>query len=136
MLDSDAIEKPVHILVVDDEEDVAHLFRQRFRREIKKGVIVFYFAHSGKDALSFLDEEDGQLVVLVLSDINMPGMTGLDLLQHVKEQYPEVRVMMLTAYSDEQKRQAATERGADAYMTKPIDFDLVRTAIEAMVAGA
>jgi CheY-like chemotaxis protein len=128
--------EPVHILVVDDEEDVAHLFRQRFRRDIRKGKLVMHFAHSGQDALDFLDQEDGKLVVLVLSDINMPGMTGLDLLAHVKQNYPNLHVMMLTAYSDAQKRALAEERGADAYLTKPIDFDELRAEMEAMLREA
>jgi two-component system chemotaxis response regulator CheY len=112
------------VLVVDDEADVQALFQQRFRKELRGGVISFHFALSAEEALKFLSTHEG--AVLILSDINMPGMNGLDLLRLVKEQYPHLKVFMVTAYGDEEYHRRAIALGCDDYLTKPIDFSLLR----------
>lgn len=117
------------ILVVDDERDVEFLFRQKFRKEIRSGEIVLVFAHSGEEALEVLRREGRTDVVLVLSDINMPGMTGLQLLQKIKENPPPLPVCMMTAYGNETYRQQAAENGSDGYLTKPIDFSALKDRI-------
>jgi CheY-like chemotaxis protein len=111
------------ILVVDDEKDVQVLFEQRFRREIKSGEIDFEFAFSGEEALKYLNAHE-QEAVLILSDINMPGMSGLQLLEHIKQKYhkPPPVVMMITAYGDAENFNTAKELGADDFLTKPVDF--------------
>ena len=118
------------ILVVDDERDVKILFEQRFRKEIKKGEINFVFAFSGEEAVETLGKME-QEAVLILSDINMPGMSGLDLLDHIKKTYlkPSPIVMMITAYGDEQNRQTAERLGADAFLTKPLDFKQLKNEL-------
>jgi CheY-like chemotaxis protein len=113
--------EPLKALVVDDELDVELLFTQRFRRETRKGIVDLRFAHSGAEALRFLREREVD-VVLVLSDINMPGMTGLELLRVVKDEFPDLRVLMVTAYDDARMQQEALEYGAEGYLTKPLDF--------------
>lgn len=115
------------ILVVDDERDVEVLFRQRFRREIRSGALDFRFAFSGEEALKVMTEMD-QKAILILSDINMPGMTGLELLEKIREDFdnPPPVVMMITAYGDEQNRNAANRLGADDFLTKPLDFNLLK----------
>jgi CheY-like chemotaxis protein len=113
--------EPLKALVVDDELDVELLFTQRFRRETRKGLVDLRFAHSGEEALRFLRESDVD-VVLVLSDINMPGMTGLELLRVIKAEFPDLRVLMVTAYDDARMHQEALEHGAEGYLTKPLDF--------------
>jgi len=110
-----------NILVVDDEHDVQYLFKQYFRRQVKKGEITFHFALSAEDALEKLTHIATDLM-LVLSDINMPGMTGLELLRIVKARFPRLRVVMITAYNDNDNRETALAHGADGYLTKPIDF--------------
>ena len=114
------------IMVVDDEQDVEILFRQRFRKEIKEGRIEFVFTFSGDDAVRYLQSLKPFDVVLILSDINMPGMTGLELLKIVKEQYPHLKVCMITAYGDEQNFKTAMAYGAAEYYTKPLDFEKLR----------
>lgn len=111
------------ILVVDDELDMQALFEQRFRKEIKNGETEFFFANSGEQALQYLQLHDHE-AVLILSDINMPGMSGLDLLHQIKQKYalPPPVVMMITAYSDEENYQQAMKLGADGFLTKPLDF--------------
>ncbi|MBC8151746.1 MAG: response regulator [Bacteroidetes bacterium] len=111
------------ILVVDDETDVKFLFEQRFRREIRAGAMSFAFANSGEAALSYLSEH-GTEAVLILSDINMPGMSGLELLRRIRQSpnVPPPVVMMITAYGDQQNHDMAMEYGADDFLTKPIDF--------------
>ncbi|MEO6819608.1 MAG: response regulator [Ginsengibacter sp.] len=111
------------ILVVDDERDVQVLFEQRFRREIKEGSLDFAFAFSGEEALQYLAINEHK-AVLILSDINMPGMSGLQLLQQIKEKYeaPPPVVMMITAYSDQENYNEAMKLGADDFLTKPVDF--------------
>ncbi|CAN5835185.1 response regulator [soil metagenome] len=111
------------ILVVDDEKDVQVLFEQRFRKEIRGGEIEFAFAFSGEEALDFMKDHEHE-AVLILSDINMPGMSGLELLQHIKEKYekPPPVVMMITAYGDDENYNYAMKLGADDFLTKPVDF--------------
>ena len=111
------------ILVVDDETDVQFLFQQRFRKEIKRQELTFEFAFSGEEALSYL-EKNPHHSVLILSDINMPGMSGLELLKNIKTTYktPPPVVMMITAYGDEENYRTAIDLGADDFLTKPVDF--------------
>ena len=118
------------ILVVDDEKDVKILFEQRFRKEIRKGEISFVFAFSGEEAIETLVKLN-QEAVLILSDINMPGMSGLELLEHIKKNFykPPPVVMMITAYGDDQNRMAAERLGADAFLTKPLDFKLLKNEL-------
>jgi CheY-like chemotaxis protein len=119
------------VLVVDDERDVQMLFQQRFRKEIRKGEIDFVFAFSGEEAVAYLDKNQHE-AVLILSDINMPGMSGLDLLGHIKENYvkPPPVVMMITAYGDEQNFNTAKNLGADDFLTKPVDFTLLKDKLK------
>ena len=114
-------------LVVDDEMDVEALFKQRFRKEIKEGQVDFVFATSGELALEYLNENHHE-GVLILSDINMPGMSGLELLGKIKQKYsaPSPTVMMITAYGDSENYNQAMKLGADDFLTKPVDFTLLR----------
>jgi two-component system, response regulator, stage 0 sporulation protein F len=114
------------ILVVDDEPDVAELFRQRFRREARQGQYVLHFATSGAEALDLLADRIEPRLIAVLSDINMPGMDGLALLREVKQRRPDLPVMMVTAYGDDERRRRATEGGAAEFVTKPVDFDYLK----------
>jgi CheY-like chemotaxis protein len=120
------------VLVVDDEHDVELLFRQRFRREIRRGEMELIFAFSGEEALEFLNRGNRTDVVLVLSDINMPGMTGLELLCQIKSEPPPVPVCMMTAYGDETYRQKASACHCDGYLTKPLDFDALKERIRSL----
>jgi len=115
------------ILVVDDEHDVKTLFQQRFRKEIRKGELEFVFAFSGEEALETLSAMN-QEAVLILSDINMPGMSGLQLLETIKKDFvaPPPVVMMVTAYGDEENYNMAKRLGADDFLTKPVDFKLLK----------
>ncbi|HSF74999.1 MAG TPA: response regulator [Microcoleus sp.] len=117
------------VMVVDDEEDIQSLFKQKFRKEIKAGKIEFHFALSAKTALEFLESPQKASLILVLSDINMPGMTGLELLRITKEKFPELKFFMITAYGDETNYQVAIDYGADDYITKPVDFDILKNKI-------
>ena len=123
------------ILVVDDERDVQALFEQRFRREIKSGEIEFAFAYSGEEALEYMRTHDHE-AVLILSDINMPGMSGLELLQHIKEKYeaPPLVVMMITAYGDQENYDQAMKLGADDFLTKPVDFVTLKEKLKTITA--
>lgn len=116
----------VRILVVDDEPDVADLFRQHFRREIRGGRYRFDFAGSGPEALEVLRHGVPPDILLVLSDINMPGMTGIDLLAAIRQEWPRVAVCMITAYGDAATEMKVLALGAEAFMTKPVDFDRLR----------
>jgi CheY-like chemotaxis protein len=116
----------VSILVVDDEPDVAELFRQRFRREARSGTYVLHFAASGVEALHHLAGEIQPKLVAVLSEINMPGMDGLELLAEIKQRFPDLPVMMVTAYGDEERKRRAAEYGAAEFVTKPVDFDFLK----------
>jgi CheY-like chemotaxis protein len=116
----------VSILVVDDEPDVAELFRQRFRREVRQGLYVLHFSESGFAALDMLSGGIRPELIVILSDINMPGMDGLALLGEIKRRWPELPVMMVTAYGDDERRRQAVERGATKFIAKPVDFDLLK----------
>ncbi|HTK82078.1 MAG TPA: response regulator [Bacteroidota bacterium] len=120
------------ILIVDDEQDVEFLFRQRFRKELREGLLEFHFAHSGADALSYLTSLTPLDIMFILSDINMPGMTGLEMLKNVKEKFPHLKVCMITAYGDDQNYKTAMEYGAEKYLTKPIDFEKLRKEVLAV----
>jgi CheY-like chemotaxis protein len=124
----------VSILVVDDEPDVVELFRQRFRSEARRGDYEFRFADSGESALRQLRGDDRPEVVL--SDINMPGMDGLQLLQEIKRGWPRLTVMMITAYGDEERRRRADEEGADDFLSKPVDFDYLKQRLRSLTAAA
>jgi CheY-like chemotaxis protein len=124
------------ILVVDDEPDVADLFRQRFRRETRQGDYVMHFAASGEQALERLAGEIEPQLIVILSDINMPGMDGLTLLQQVKQQFPDLPVMMITAYGDDERRRRAAEYGAAEFITKPVDFDQLKAQLRQLPAAA
>lgn len=121
------------ILVVDDEKDVQVLFEQRFRSEIREGVFNFVFAFSGEEALQYLNDLNHE-AVLILSDINMPGMTGLELLKRIKEKEytPPPLVMMITAYGDAENYNQAKSLGADDFLTKPVDFSLLREKLKSI----
>ncbi len=122
------------ILVVDDEKDVELLFRQRFRREMRSGELELLFAFSGEEALALLEKQGKTDVVLVLSDINMPGMTGLELLCRIKSEPPPVPVCMMTAYGNDDYRTRAEECHCDGYLTKPIDFRSLKEKIRSFAA--
>ena len=117
----------MQILVVDDEADVRDLFQQRFRREIRSGELHFSFAFSGEEAMAFMRAHPSE-VLIILSDINMPGMSGLELLGHVKEEFnmPPTTMMMITAYGDDQSYQQAMQLGANDFLTKPVDFGVLK----------
>ncbi|SNR51585.1 MULTISPECIES: response regulator [Hymenobacter] len=127
------------ILVVDDEKDVRALFEQRFRREIRSGQFAFTFAYSGEEALDFLHAHPSE-VVLILSDINMPGMSGLELLKRIRQEYaappPPLppQVMMITAYGDEESHQQALQLGANDFLTKPVDFTALKAKLTSMAS--
>ncbi len=126
----------VSILIVDDEPDVAELFRQRFRREARQGTYVLHFAASGEEALNMLENEIEPQLIVILSDVNMPGMDGLTLLQEVKRRRPELPVMMVTAYGDVERRRRASEYGAAEFIAKPVDFDLLKRHLARLSPGA
>ncbi|MDX5586415.1 MAG: response regulator [Aureibaculum sp.] len=122
------------ILVVDDEKDVQLLFQQRFRKEIRNGDFNFVFAFSGEEAIQTLNTMD-QKAVLILSDINMPGMSGLELLEHIKKNYvkPAPAVMMITAYGDEENYKTSIQLGADDFLTKPLDFTTLKNKLKNLI---
>ncbi|MCP2727158.1 response regulator [Limnofasciculus baicalensis] len=117
------------IMVVDDEPDVQILFKQRFRKEIKSGKIHIDFALSAKEALKYLNSQESHNFVLILSDINMPGMSGLQLLKIIKLTFPDLKVFIITAYGDDKSHQLALEYGADDYLHKPVEFDKLKEKI-------
>ena len=123
------------ILVVDDEKDVQLLFEQRFRKEIRAGEVEMAFAFSGEEALEFMKDHHHE-AVLILSDINMPGMSGLELLRHIKEKYelPPPVVMMITAYGDDENYNTAMSLGADDFLTKPVDFAALKEKLNNRIA--
>jgi DNA-binding NtrC family response regulator len=120
----------LHIMVIDDEPDVTDLFRQQFRRELRAGRFAMGFAHSASEALEHISHLEEASLIMVCSDINMPGMTGLEFLPKVKAMRPNVPVLMITAYGDEDTRRKALESGAAGLMTKPIDFGALRLEID------
>ena len=124
------------ILVVDDEPDVEVLFRQQFRRELRAGRFAMEFAQSAPMALQRITNAGDESLILILSDINMPGMSGLELLPKVKAMRPDVPIIMITAYGDPDTKRKALENGADALLTKPIDFGTLRSEIDSRVGRA
>jgi CheY-like chemotaxis protein len=124
------------ILVVDDEPDVEMLFRQHFRRDLRAGRFTMEFAQSAPMALQSISNASDASLILILSDINMPGMSGLELLPKAKEARPDVPVIMITAYGDVETKRKALENGADALLTKPIDFVLLRNEIDTRIERA
>jgi two-component system, response regulator, stage 0 sporulation protein F len=122
------------ILVVDDEPDVAEMFRQRFRREVRQGTYVLHFAPSGEEALETLSNGVQPELIVILSDINMPGMDGLMLLREIKARRPELPVMMVTAYGDDERRRHAAEAGALQFLTKPVDFNQLKEELRRLSA--
>jgi len=126
----------VYILVVDDEPDVELLFRQHFRRDLKSGRFTMEFAPSAPQALVRAVEIREPSLILILSDINMPGMSGLEMLPKVRAERPDVPVIMITAYGDAETRRKAIEHGAVGLLTKPIDFALLRQEIDTRLGQA
>ena len=120
-------------LVVDDEKDVEMLFRQKFRKEIRSGLIELEFALSGHEALDILRSRKPPDVVYIFSDINMPGMSGLELLEKVTSEFPLIKVSMISAYGDGENYNQALNSGAKGFFTKPIDFDSLKTEIQKML---
>jgi len=126
----------VTVLIVDDEPDVEIMFRQHFRREVRQGRYTLDFALSGAAALEKLADHVGDDVILLLSDINMPGMSGLELLPKVKQQRPGLPVFMISAYGDAGTVAAAMQRGADMFLTKPVDFPQLKQAVSSVAESA
>ncbi len=124
----------VRVLVVDDEPDVETLFRQQFRREVLQELYTLDFALSGKAALDTLDGHIGEQIILLVSDINIPGMTGFELVPVVKQRRPDLPVFMISAYGDQDTIATALERGADKFLTKPVDFPKLKQDIKAVIA--
>ncbi|ACB54007.1 two-component response regulator [Crocosphaera subtropica ATCC 51142] len=122
----------MNIMVVDDEQDITLLFKQKFRREIRKNKVKFSFVFSAEDALNSLEKQENHLI-LILADINMPGMNGLELLKIIKDNYPEIKVFMITAYGDDYNYQTAIQYGADDYLTKPIQFEHLKEKISELI---
>ncbi len=123
----------IKVLMVDDERDIETLFLQRFRKEMKAGLVDLHFAFSGEDALQYLGKDGMADLVLILSDINMPGMNGIELLRRIKETKAHLKVYMITAYHDETNYEAAMTAGADGYIAKPIDFDGLKVKIHELI---
>ncbi len=123
------------ILFVDDERDVEDLFRQKFRKEIKSGHLELAFAFSGQEALDLLNSEDPPKFVYVFSDINMPGMSGLELLEEIKSRFPAIQVSMISAYGDQENYDKAMNSGAKGFFTKPVDFEKLKLEIAALTSG-
>jgi CheY-like chemotaxis protein len=124
------------ILVVDDEPDVEVLFRQQFRRDLRTGRYSMEFAQSAPAALQRIGDAGDASLILILSDINMPGMSGLELLPEAKAMRPDVPIIMITAYGDAETKRKALERGAESLLTKPIDFVILRNEIDMRVGPA
>ena len=124
------------VLVVDDEPDVEVLFRQQFRRDLRSGRFTMEFTQSADNALQLICDASAASLILILSDINMPGMSGLELLPKAKAARPDVPIIMITAYGDAETKRKALEGGAEALLTKPIDFAMLRNEIETRVGQA
>lgn len=125
----------VEVLLVDDEVDAIDLFRQSFRREIRRGDVEIQFATSADEALALLAACDGAERFLLLSDINMPGRTGLELLREVKQRWPNIVVIMVSAYGDAENRRRAIDYGANDFVTKPVNFGSLKRTLGTYVAG-
>ena len=124
------------ILIVEDEPDVVELFRQRFRREARQGEYALQFAQSGEAALKLLKIGIHPELIAVLSDINMPAMDGLELLHEIKRDWPQLSVMMVTAYGDDERRRRAAELGAVDFLSKPVDFDYLKQRLHVFTPSA
>ena len=124
------------ILIVDDEPDVAELFRQRFRREVRQGLYVLHFAGSGEEALERLDTGIRPELIVILSDINMPGMDGLALLREIKTRWADLPVMMVTAYGDDERSRRAGQHGAAEFITKPVDFEMLKERLRQLPSAS
>lgn len=123
-------------LIVDDERDVEILFRQKLRKEVREGLFELEFAFSGNQALELLRSHKPPEVMYIFSDINMPGMTGLELLDKVKSEFPEIQVSMISAYGDSENHDKAMNSGAKEFFTKPIDFDSLKAELKDILAGS
>ncbi len=121
------------ILIVDDEKDVEILFRQKFRKEMKNDKLQLVFAFSGEEALEILGDTNPPSVMYMFSDINMPGMTGLELLSKVKHRFPDLKVSMISAYGDSENHEKAMNSGAQGFFTKPIDFESLKQEINSLL---
>ncbi len=121
------------ILIVDDERDMEMLFRQKFRKELRNSEMELIFAFSGDEALKILQKTDPPNVVYVFSDINMPGMTGLELLEIIKTRFPQINVSMISAYGDSENYNRAKSSGAKEFFTKPIDFNSLKKEIKELI---
>jgi len=119
----------IKIMVVDDEHDIAALFKQQFRKEMREKKVDFHFAFSAEEALKYLENALSADIVLILSDINMPGMNGLELLRIIKERFSYLKVFMITAYNDKEKYETAIRYGAEDFLAKPIDFEKLKNQI-------
>ena len=126
----------VRVLVVDDEPDVEAPFRQRFRRELREELYTLDFALSAGAALAILNDASGEKIILLVSDINMPGMSGLDLIPQAKVRRPDLPVFMISDYGDAERVKTALARGADGFLTKPVDFPKLRQNIMTVKADA
>lgn len=120
---------PMKFLIVDDEKDVEILFRQKLRKEVREGLFELEFAFSGKQALEVLRSHQPPEVMYIFSDINMPGMTGLELLDSVKKEFPQIQVSMISAYGDSENHDRAMSSGAKEFFTKPVDFDSLKAEL-------
>lgn len=118
-----------NVLVVDDEHDVELLFRQRFRKEMKSNLLNLNFAFSADEALEHIRTMNAEDIVMVLSDINMPGRSGIELLQIIKKEFPDMKVIMVSAYNDDEHRQMAESSGADDFISKPVDFSVLKERV-------
>ncbi|WP_291781702.1 response regulator [Cecembia sp.] len=121
-------------LVVDDEKDVKMLFRQKFRKEVRNGLIELEFAFSGQEALEILRSQKPPEVMYIFSDINMPGMTGLELLERVKSDFPQIKVSMISAYGDSENYERAMSSGAKEFFTKPINFESLKFEVNQILS--
>lgn len=127
------MDRPVKFMIVDDEKDIEMLFRQKFRKEIRRGDMEMKFAFSGREAMDILSDTQPPDVVYVFSDINMPGMSGLELLDQIKTNYPDIQVSMISAYGDEKNYQKAINSGAKEFFTKPVDFNSLKEEITKVI---
>lgn len=125
----------MRLIVVDDETDVQYLFEQRFRKEIKSGEIQIQYALNGRSALDFIEALENRSDYLILTDINMPEMDGMQLLKEIKSRYPKLKVVVITAYGDEQNFNAAKKLGADDYFTKPLEFSILKAKLDYLNAN-
>lgn len=122
------------ILIVDDERDIEDLFKQKFRKEIRNQGLELVFAFSGQEALNILGSENPPKVMYVFSDINMPGMSGLEMLAIAKERFPQIQISMISAYGDSENYNKAMESGASGFFTKPVDFEALRKEISEILS--